>query len=107
MSDDVVRFFTTKFMVHQQLTEDFPSSEKSLNRHYPPPKQITSENYLKSEKHSRAIEQGQYVMNQETQESYRPDGSKPKEFAETEHQLYRQTIQNSQFWSLQAIEALV
>ncbi|KMP05338.1 hypothetical protein CIRG_05019 [Coccidioides immitis RMSCC 2394] len=30
MGDDVVRFFTTKFMVHQQLTEGFPPSEKSL-----------------------------------------------------------------------------
>ncbi|KJF59955.1 uncharacterized protein CIMG_12640 [Coccidioides immitis RS] len=30
MGDDVVQFFTTKFMVHQQLTEGFPPSEKSL-----------------------------------------------------------------------------
>ncbi|KJF61225.1 uncharacterized protein CIMG_13524 [Coccidioides immitis RS] len=30
MGDNVVRFFTMKFMVHQQLTEGFPSSEKSL-----------------------------------------------------------------------------
>ncbi|KMP02014.1 hypothetical protein CIHG_05367 [Coccidioides immitis H538.4] len=30
MGDDVVQFFTTKFMVDQQLTEGFPLSEKSL-----------------------------------------------------------------------------
>nr|KMM68700.1 hypothetical protein CPAG_05024 [Coccidioides posadasii RMSCC 3488] len=30
MGDDVVQFFTTKFMVDQQLTEGFPPSEKSL-----------------------------------------------------------------------------
>ncbi|OJD26850.1 hypothetical protein ACJ73_01771 [Blastomyces percursus] len=30
MGDDVGRFFTTKFMVDQQLTEGFPPSEKSL-----------------------------------------------------------------------------
>ncbi|OJD24282.1 hypothetical protein ACJ73_04355 [Blastomyces percursus] len=30
MGDNVVRFFTTKFMVDQQLTEGFPPSEKSL-----------------------------------------------------------------------------
>ncbi|OJD24963.1 hypothetical protein ACJ73_03675 [Blastomyces percursus] len=96
MGDDVVRFFTTKFMMDQQLAKAFPPSEISLNRHYPPPKRITSENYPKSEKRSRATEQGEHAMNRETQECYTPNECKPKQAVS---QDIRHSSRESDHWA--------